>query len=363
MAEHDLQQLVANGSALGALFKRCVPRTFDEDADLNSFPMLAVGLMARAQHALDSAILLQHRPVDAAVLARVTFEHVVTVAWLAISDDNVKRFAHGEAANGRELTSKALKYFESKELEASSDDLFSDIESAAGEKGMGKLPQWVEAAEAHWKPLLPVPPRFQEAYDTDYRLFSLRVHPRAIGVTPFWMVHDGRLQLRSAPVVAHASDGVVAASYAFAIGLLVTGAKLGWPEQAETRATLLRGLKVPETFWRFSDGTVIVLGGEVAGTSKFALGLRRELREGAHVTIWPQPAPVLDVDPNDVAMMNAWLDHQVDVAQRCDGLSIEVTARPANIPPLPPAPYKNSDDPNVIYSPPEGRSPNDADGR
>jgi hypothetical protein len=101
--------------------------------------------------------------------------------------------------------------------------------------------------------------------------------------------------------------------------------------------------------WRLSDGTVLELGGTVHGSSALANELREDLARGAHVTIWPQPAPLLDVDPNDVAMLNAWLDDQVGIAQRCDGLTIEVTERPANIPPLPPSPYKNSDDPNVVY--------------
>jgi hypothetical protein len=101
--------------------------------------------------------------------------------------------------------------------------------------------------------------------------------------------------------------------------------------------------------WRFSDGTTVELGGNVEGASLFAQQLRAGLADRPAVTIWAEPSPSFDVDPNDAAFLDAWLKVQLDLAVRIDKLPLTMRA-PDGIPSLPqPEPYEDEDADVSLY--------------
>jgi hypothetical protein len=109
--------------------------------------------------------------------------------------------------------------------------------------------------------------------------------------------------------------------------------------------------------WRFSDGTVVELGGKVEGPSLFAQRLRAEIADaeagepGAlQVHIWPQPSEAKPVDLNDTALVHAWLTRELDHLNRISGIVVRLRAKPENIPALPPPPWGDAPaEPGRIY--------------
>jgi hypothetical protein len=91
--------------------------------------------------------------------------------------------------------------------------------------------------------------------------------------------------------------------------------------------------------WRFNDGTTVELGGTVEGATLHAQRIRHDLERGARVTIWPPPGGDVDVDVNDPAILDAWLEHEADWWRRVRGLDLRIVERPKDIPALPPPPW------------------------
>jgi hypothetical protein len=101
----------------------------------------------------------------------------------------------------------------------------------------------------------------------------------------------------------------------------------------------LRAREGDSMTWRFSDGTTVELGGKVEGATLHAQRLREQLERGVRVSIWPPPGGDVDLDVNDPALVNAWLDQDLEWWRRVRGLSLRITERPDNIPALPPPPW------------------------
>lgn len=97
--------------------------------------------------------------------------------------------------------------------------------------------------------------------------------------------------------------------------------------------------------WRFSDGTTVELGGNVEGPSVFAQDLRDDIARGVQVDIWPQPDGFVDLDVNDAAILNRYVDRKLSFWNRVRNVVIRLRARPENIPALPPPPWANEEAP------------------
>lgn len=97
--------------------------------------------------------------------------------------------------------------------------------------------------------------------------------------------------------------------------------------------------------WRFSDGTTVELGGKVEGPSAFAQELRADIARGVQVDIWPLPDGWVDLDVNDAAILNRYLDRKVDRWKRLENVIVKIRSRPDGIPALPPPPWANEPEP------------------
>jgi hypothetical protein len=87
--------------------------------------------------------------------------------------------------------------------------------------------------------------------------------------------------------------------------------------------------------WRFSDGTVATLGGNIEGASAFAEQLRAMLRrDRVGVAFGRMPCGGAWLDVNDAALFDAWLQQEMDRPVR-QALELRMVERPDNIPPLP----------------------------
>ena len=92
--------------------------------------------------------------------------------------------------------------------------------------------------------------------------------------------------------------------------------------------------------WTLSDGTTVELGGKVEGDSVVAQRLRYLVeRGGSRVSIWPPPGGDVELDPDDAALLDAWLTAELEWMRRVEGREITVSGRPDGVPPLPPPPW------------------------
>lgn len=103
--------------------------------------------------------------------------------------------------------------------------------------------------------------------------------------------------------------------------------------------------------WRFSDATVVELGGKVEGPSLFAQSLRAKIEDGdAYAVVWPMPSSPHVVDVNDAALVHAWLEQELDLWNRVSNVVIRMRSKPADIPALPPPPWGDAPvEPDVVY--------------
>lgn len=90
--------------------------------------------------------------------------------------------------------------------------------------------------------------------------------------------------------------------------------------------------------WRFSDGTTVELGGAVEGPTLLAQRLRERLGRIEQLKIWPPPSEAIDFDKGDPALLNFFLESELDFWTRVRELPLKLE-RPDGIPSLPPPPW------------------------
>lgn len=86
--------------------------------------------------------------------------------------------------------------------------------------------------------------------------------------------------------------------------------------------------------WRFSDGTVVHLGGTVEGESPFAEDLRAELAGSEPIVVWgrctmPGRGNPRPLDLQDSALVDEWLDARSEPYRRSFGMTAR---RPQRLP-------------------------------
>jgi hypothetical protein len=238
-----LEHYLRAGSILSSVYGAHAPTTQPLPQKLADWPVFAAACLARAHYALESTQALCERRLDAAVLTRVLYEHVVMFAWVAIDPtEHLPRLLCSEIAERR----KAIN------------DLKSLGEDASHIESVGKLVAELDTftkPESPVEPALPVPDlalhadrywtarletfdngraSFRGLYPALYRNFSLYTHPTFAGLSDFVTLRGDVLLIgRPMPQSAHA---VTLAPLLFAMALLIAGERLGWPPKEEVYA-------------------------------------------------------------------------------------------------------------------------------
>jgi hypothetical protein len=228
---HEVDSLLRAGSRLSAVYGRHAPAAMPTDRTLTDWRVYGAALLARSHYLLESTQCLKKREPDAAVLARVLYEHVVAFSWLCIApEENVRKLIYWEICERKKAINDMKSLGEDTSdagIEAVTKLLGADFK--APDPG---LPVLAEQADAHWGARIGgVWERgrggLRALYPSVYRQFSMFTHPTVAGLHSFVTLHDDTARIgRPRPGRAH---GVALAPFMFALGLLVASYSLGWP--------------------------------------------------------------------------------------------------------------------------------------
>lgn len=227
--ERSVERMIRIGRALSAVFGQHCPRRLPYDDTIDHWPAFAHGCLLRANYALESTACLRNREVDAAVLTRVLYEHIVAFAWTAIDPTaHLPRLIKSEAEERKKALAGLDQLRASRPGPTAATTYWQQYARGVAQTAPG-LPEQAEVADRHWRVHFE---EFQtgglsQLYVLVYRGFSIHVHPVAIGMNAFFSGSAPELEIgRPQPKGQH---GVTMAPVIFAMGLLVAGVSLGWP--------------------------------------------------------------------------------------------------------------------------------------
>jgi len=229
MTKEEFHALVAN---LSMAYSTHVPREVISSGRADDWNILGPAIATRSHYLLQSVSALANRGVDAAILTRSLYEHVVTFAWLAL--DPATNVA-------------SLMVSECREREKSLNDLgsFQDLDEAwvagvrkfrteyvrEGVPEAPAVPIRALKADEGWSDLFGQPLArkysFHGTYPAVYRNFSSYTHVTTMGMAPFIEANPPEYSfgLPRRPF----TEPVTVAPVLFGELLLVASASLGWP--------------------------------------------------------------------------------------------------------------------------------------
>ncbi len=233
--DRSARQIVSNGHILSALYLARVPAAH-ASPDWETF---LLACLARSHYTLQTILEAQHRELDCAVLARVLYEHVVALAWVAI--DPVPHYP-------------MFLRWEYNEREKMRKDLESFVSIAPGEGtvrrsliDMGPIsapatPDRALAADKFWsRCVTDWEWGLRRTYANLFRPYSSYTHPTVMGLTPF-VSHTGLAVNVGPPALMHNRTIAVETVTIFADGLVVASHRLGWPTLKEVVSAFAHGL-------------------------------------------------------------------------------------------------------------------------
>jgi hypothetical protein len=235
---NDKEKQLRIAGTLRDLYGRHAPRAVAHDNRLDSWPLYSAALLARVNYCLESVICLQLREVDAGVLCRVLFEHVVTVAWLAVDPTTrLPRALKGECEHLRKADD-ALKKLVTGERDAKRLEQMRQYVRGVSEPEMPDLLTRAREADSYWGRLLDTFHRgrrgFEGLYTVVYRNYSLFTHP-SVWASEVFVAGAGASRTigRPQPQGDHA---ITMAPILFAQALLIAADRFNWPPAEEIYA-------------------------------------------------------------------------------------------------------------------------------
>jgi hypothetical protein len=227
-----------------ALVEARLPSEHDVTAEGGTWAIISLGLLSRMTTTLRHIMHLEPlgRGVDAGVLLRSLYEHVVHFAWLAAdpSDERIEEWikddlrlrliadndarAHGEwLYSDREGMQRQVEAMKGNRL------VLADLAAAADKAWQGKLD-----AVGH-KPKTKL--SFRGLYAFVYRNYSAGAHPSYRGLNP--VVEDLTPTLKrvvlEGPPEGRGPYGLATVIYSLA--LYVAAGSIGWPAEDDVEAT------------------------------------------------------------------------------------------------------------------------------
>ena len=229
--------------ALMALVEARLPSEVDVTAEGGTWAVISLGLLSRMTTTLGHIMCLEPlgRGVDAGVLLRSLYEHVVHFAWLAadpsderivewIKDDLRLRLkadadarAHGEwLYQHRGAMERQFKALKGNRL------VLADLAAAADEAWQGKLDAIVHKPKTKLS--------FRGLYAFVYRNYSAGAHPSYRGLNPVVEEISPTLQrvVLEGPPEGRGPYGLATVIYSLA--LYVAAGSIGWPAEDEVEA-------------------------------------------------------------------------------------------------------------------------------
>jgi hypothetical protein len=234
----DIDGMVETGQRLSELYGRYAPPVLPATGDLNDWPVFAGACLARSHYALQSTMVLRLRDVDAAVLTRVLYEHVVTFAWVAITPgEHLPRFRLRDLNERRKAASDLESFGQDLTRQRAILDRI-ERELAGVENAAPAVNQRALEADRYWASRLETfqPGRlgFRGLYPALYRNFSMNTHPSIPGLARFTTGEAGHVRIGIPTSLGE--HGVTLAPLLFGMGLLIAAESLGWPPSREVFA-------------------------------------------------------------------------------------------------------------------------------
>lgn len=229
---------------------------FDGQLTLGHWEAIALACLARGHYAQQSVFAFHERRIDAAVLSRVAFEHLVVFAWLLIppkahhamllrsEHDHVRDYLDDAGAHS------GLQF-------GRRDEHLAALSAVAAERRIPKFVKCAEDADKHWASV--VPGRvwdFRGAYANLYRPYSAYVHPLLSGFYSFISIGQDAVEISAAPDRESEPVHLLAGSTRLlADALLVCSHVFGWPDAAAVKSTATQGLAVEDGVLVMRKGT------------------------------------------------------------------------------------------------------------
>lgn len=216
-------QLIRNGADLCLLYGQHASR---DPSRRSEAEILCLAILARAHYTLETILGLQEREVDSIVLTRSLYEHVVTLAWLAIDPDAHHGMFLRWELDQREKMAKDLQRFGS--IVPAQINIRRAL-IGAGKKIAPETADRALEADRYWSRLgLDWDFAFRHTYAALFRPYSGYVHPTVMGLYPFVEQRPDGLKIQ-APVAQLGEKVAAHAVLSFADALVVASHRFGWP--------------------------------------------------------------------------------------------------------------------------------------
>lgn len=223
-----------------AVVNRYLPTAKHSTGAHDDWELAGPALIARGVRSLQAVRAL--RPglfnLDAGVVVRCMFEHMVTFAWLAVDPPArlplwVKYDRQQRLRMDNDCSSAGLPLV-SAEVRA---QFTAEIAAIPGE--LPPLPERAEAADNHWCNLIAEHPpatdkgSFRGIYRTLYRHGSALAHVTHYGLHALIHEHQRGVFTIGAERIENTTNSFTLAPVVLGMGLVIAGAALGWPSMDE----------------------------------------------------------------------------------------------------------------------------------
>ncbi len=237
ITDDEQAQLIANGPELCEIYRRYRGVMLNAPNAAEEWNRWAMAILDRCHHTLETILKIAEREVDAAILTRSLYEHVVAFAWVAI--DPQRHLLRLEAWENLQLEKMLadLRHVGGPDDPTANEVLAlrRTIAVAGNVAAAPETPDRALAADAHWKAHFRGLTSLRRTYANLFRFYSAFVHPTGIGLASF---------RTPPPPEEHSGEPAAGAVMVFCSGLLVASAVLGWPDREEVMKAFTRGFSV-----------------------------------------------------------------------------------------------------------------------
>jgi hypothetical protein len=227
--------------ALQRITQRLLPVTLESGGTHDAWPIMGWAMLARASGTLDSimALLARRRATDAGALNRVLFEHIVTLAWVAIdADEHPREWMRWDRRQRLKVDNDLREQGAEALLDPTTRAQF-EAQVAEGPLMPDNVAVRAQEADAHWSVVThviqarPTDARsFRQMYRAVFRYDSRYVHATVGSIEPF-VSHQAALSRSSVLTSEITGDAVTSpftrAVAVYALGLLLAESIFGLP--------------------------------------------------------------------------------------------------------------------------------------